>query len=352
MNASIILLMSLLLLAAGCGKKGQNGWGEMVVPVVAAPAQQQAVEETIEAVGTLAANERVEVKSEADGTVEAIHFEEGQQVEAGQVLAELDQAKLRAALAEAEANLKLAETTRQRYGALLQTQAVAQQEVDQTEATWAASHALVERLTAELKDAIIRAPFAGMAGARLFSVGQFVPRGTTMTTVSDQDPMKVEFRIPERFLGQLKPQQAVKVETDAYPDTPFRGEVYFIDPEVEVATRTLLLKAVVPNPQGRLRQGMFARVALVMKVNEQAVVIPETALLHQGDLTFVYVIDGEEHAQMRPVTVGVRLVNAVEIIEGLQPGEHVVLEGHQKLHPGAKVAPRPPDPSESAPHPA
>lgn len=335
-----IVVSGVLLCTAGCGKKSGGGWGEMVVPVVVAPAQQQAVQEVIEAVGTLAANERVDIKSETDGTIEAIRFAEGQPVEPGQVLVELEQTKLRAAWAEAVANLKMAESTRQRYVALLESRAVAQQEADQANATWAANQALVDRLTSELDDATIKASFGGIAGARLFSVGQFIARGTSITTLIDPDPMKLEFRIPERFLGQMKPQQAVNLETAAYPGTAFTGEVYFIDPQVDAATRTVLLKATVPNPQGQLRQGMFAKVQLVVQVKARAIVIPETALLHQGDLTFVYAIDGEQKAQRRPVKIGLRLANVVEVLEGLQEAEQVVVEGHQKLHPGAKVAPR------------
>lgn len=334
------VLICALVPAAGCGKKDGQGRGEMVVSVVAVPAQQQLVEETIEAVGTLAANESVDVRSETDGTVEAIHFDEGQQVDEGQVLVELDQTKLRAALAEAQANLQIAESTWQRYSTLLQTRAVAQQEADQAQATWIATQALVDRLTAELEDATITAPFAGVTGARLLSVGQFIPRGTSITTLIDSDPMKLEFRIPERLLGQIRPQQVVKLEAAAYPETPFTGEVYFVDPQIDPATRTVLLKAVVPNPQGQLRQGMFAHVELIVQVKEDAVVIPETALLHQGDLTFVYAIDSEQKAQMRPVKVGVRLADVVEVLEGVEAGEQVVAEGHQKLFPGVKVAPR------------
>lgn len=336
-----------LLLGAGCGKKGAGGgWGEMVVPVVVATAQEQAIEDIISAVGTLEANEHVDVRSEIDGTIASMEFEEGQRVTAGQVLVTFDQAKWRAALTEAQANLQMAESTRQRYAALLQTRAVSKQEVDQANATWAANQALVERLTAELEEATVTAPFAGIAGARLLSIGQFIPRGTTITILIDPDPMNVEFRLPERFLGQVRSGQLVKLDTAAYPDVPFTGDVYFIDPQVDDATRTVLIKATVPNPDGRLRRGMFANVALVAQVKKNAIVIPDIAVLHQGNLTFVYAIDAEQKAQRRTIRLGLRLPNQVEVVEGLQAGEQVVAEGHQKLHPGAKVAPRQPAPAE------
>lgn len=343
-----VVLMAAVVLVAGCGKK-QAGWGEMVVPVVAAQATQQPVEESIRAVGTLTGDEWVDVKSETDGTVQALHFDEGQYVDEGEVLVELDQSKLRAALAQAQADLNLAESTKERYAGLLQSQAVAQQEADQAQATWASTKALVDRLTAELDEATIKAPFAGITGARLLSVGQYIPRGTNITTLIDANPMKLEFRIPERFLGQIKVQQTVKLTTAAYPDAPFTGEVYFIDPQVDTATRSVLVKARVPNPDSQLRQGMFAEVELIVQVRKEAVVIPETAVLYQGDLTFVYAIDAEQKVQQRPIKVGVRLPSAVEVLEGLSLGEHVVAEGHQKLFPGAKVMPKPPEPPPGTP---
>jgi RND family efflux transporter MFP subunit len=347
----LLLLTSMLLVGSGCGKPGAGGgWGDRVVPVVAATAQEQPVEDTIAAVGTLEANESIEVKSEVDGTIASIEFEEGQRVVAGQVLVTFDQAKWRAALSEAQANLRMAETTKQRYAALLQTKAVSRQEVDQANAAWAANQALVERLTAELEEATITAPFDGLAGARLLSVGQFIPRGTAITTLIDPDPMKLAFTVPERLLGTVQTGQPVTLTVAAYPDTALLGAVYFIDPEVDPDTRTVLLKATVPNADGRLRQGMFAHAELVMGVHRRAVVIPETALLYQGDLVFVYAIDPEQTVRMQPVKIGRRLADAVEVREGLRAGDRVVTEGHQKLHPGAKVAPQPPAVA-SAPNP-
>jgi membrane fusion protein (multidrug efflux system) len=338
-----------LLLMAGCGKKdgpggAGGGRGGMAVPVVTARATRQVVEETIEATGTLTASEKVEIQSKADGVIEAILFQEGERVRAGQTLVKLDQAKRRADLTEAAAHLKMADATRQRYATLLSTGAVARQEADAAEADWAAHQARVERLTSELDDAMIRAPFAGITGARLLSLGQFIPKGTGITTLMDPDPMKVAFHVPERFLAQLTLQQAVKLKTAAHPQAAWVGEVYFIDPQVDAATRTVLLKATVPNPAGRLRPGMFAQVALVLQTRAQALVIPEIALLHQGKTTFVYAIGPEigteQKAEMRPVKVGLRMPDSLEILEGLREGESVVVEGHQKLHPGAKVIPR------------
>lgn len=338
------ICLIVLLLISGCDRKegpgGAGGRGGMVVPVVTVPATRQVVEETIEAIGTLAANEKVEIQSETDGVIAAILFREGEGVRAGQTLVKLDPAKRRADLAEAEAHLKMAEATRQRYAELLLKGIVAREEADRAETDRAAQQARVARLTSELDDAVIRAPFDGIAGARLASLGQFIQKGTRIATLMDTDPMKVEFRLPERFLGRLRVRQAVKLKTAADPQATWVGEVYFIDPQVDIATRTVLLKATVPNPDGRLQQGMLVRVHLVRETREGAIVIPEIALLYQGKTTFVYAIGPERKAEMRPVKVGLRMADSLEILEGLREGEAVVVEGHQKLKPGATVAPR------------
>ena len=148
--------------------------------------------------------------------------------------------------------------------------------------------------------------------------------------------MKVEFSVPERFLGQVAGGQAIEVQLAAYPGEQFHGTVYFIDPRVSLETRTVPVKAHLPNPDGRLRAGMFANLDLVLQVRKRAVVIPESALLLEGNQASVFVVtDGK--AQPRPVSPGVRLAGALEIREGLLAGEVVIIEGTQKLGPGSPV---------------
>lgn len=340
MNRTVVFLLLAALAVPGCGKK-QAGW-DMVVQVVSAEAAAKRVDETVGTVGTLMGNESVKILAETDGTVEAVLFEEGQFVKEGQTLVEIDRVKLEASYAEAKARFEMAEASWKRYESLLESGAVSRQEADQARAEWAGSKALADRLSSELGEATIKAPFDGIAGGRDWSVGQFIPRGTTVTTLVDPDPMKLEFRVSEKYLATLKTGLAVRVSVSAYPGEKFPGEVYFVDPQVEADTRTVLLKASIPNPDGKLRQGMFANVSLVVRTFEDAVVVPESAVLYQGDLAFVYAVDGESKAQMRPVKPGVRLAGEVHIAEGLAAGESVVAEGHQKIFPGAKVAPRKP----------
>ena len=335
-------LIGALLLLAGCGQADGGGQAEkaMVVPVVVYTSQRQPVEEAVSLVGTLEANETVEIKSELDGRITTIAFEEGQPVRAGQLLVQLDTDKLKASLAEAEANRRLADASRQRYEALAGTDAVSRQELDQAVATAEASRATAELLRAQLRDATLLAPFDGMVGERLVSPGQFVAKGALLTTVVSADPIKAAFRVPERHLSQLRKGQAVDLRVAAYPDELFRGTVIFLDPQVDEATRTALVKAAVSNPEGRLRSGMLATAQLTLRVREQALVIPETALLQQGDVVSVFIVGPDDVVQPRPVTAGLRIPGGIEITEGMTEGERVVVEGLQKLRPGAKVKTR------------
>ena len=328
---------ALTLAAAGCGKpKGAGGPGGMAVHVVGFRAVTQPVEERVAVIGTLAANESVDIKSELDGMVEEIGFEEGARVEAGAVLFRIDRSKQEASLAEAEANLKLAEATRGRYAALTESRAVSRQEADQAIASFESRQASVALMHAQLQDATMTAPFAGVMGVRLVSIGQYVAKGQLLTSVVETDPMKVECYVPERLIGRVAQGQAIEVRVAAYPDEGFRGMVYFVDPTIHAETRTVLVKARLPNPEGRLHAGMFANLDLILQVRERAVVIPESALLLEGERASVFIVDGGT-AQPRPVTPGLRLAGALEIQSGLSPGETVVIEGTQKLAPGVPV---------------
>ncbi len=320
----------------------------MAVPVIAEPASTQTVAHTLSLVGSLEANEVVEIKSEIDGAIEAIRFEEGQPVNKGQLLIQIDGSKLRAMLAQAQANLSLAETTRERYKGLIEAGGVSRQEFDEAMSKYESSRAAVALVQEQLRDASIEAPFDGIVGARQLSVGQFVTPGTALTWLIDPDPIKVEFRVPERYVGQVKADQLVEVRVDPFPDASFRGKVYFVDPQIDPGTRTALVKAIVPNPDGQLRRGMFASVALTVGQHDGAVVIAETAIVHNDQSTSVYVIENGQ-AQPRPVQLGARLPGHVEVVEGLAPGEMVVTEGIQKLRPGAQVAVHPPESDPTTP---
>ena len=323
----------------GCKKEAANTGERPPVQVVAIEARRQAVSESLSLVGTLMADETVEIKSETDGTVEQILFEEGQLVEKGQLLVKLDESKLTAALAEAEASFRLSQANFERAKHLATEKLISPQEFDQVAASFDVTQASLELKRRLLKDSRIYASFGGVVGARNISPGQVITRNTTLTWLVDLDPIKAEVNVPERFLGQLRIGQTIEFKVAAHADRQFKGTVYFISPNVDQNVRTALVKARISNDQLLLKPGMFANVDLTLRVRGDSVVIPEAALSQvlEGDRATIYLVDAAQIAQPRKVGLGVRLAGWVEIVDGLTGGETIVVEGVQKVTPGSKV---------------
>ena len=311
--------------------------GGFIINVVAAKAAVEFIEEKIALVGTLVANESVEIKSEIDGVVEDINCDEGRPVKAGDILFRIDENKLRHTLEEARSALNLAETTAKRYETLIKSRAVSQQEYDEINAGLASNRAKVQLMEEALKDATITAPFDGITGQRLVSAGQFVSKGASLSFLVSQNPVKAEFTVPERYSSRIKEEQKVEIQVTAYPDETFSGQVYFIDPQVNGVARTVLMKAKIPNRDGHLKPGMFANLNLIVSVKNNALVIPETAVMVKGDTTSVFIISEDNKASLNPVELGIRLAGRVEVTQGLREGDVVVVEGFQKLREGADV---------------
>jgi membrane fusion protein (multidrug efflux system) len=347
MSPRTVFHVIFLALFAGCGKPGGPGAGGppggFATQVVAVKAVREAVTEQLRVLGTVLANETVDLQAEVDGRVTAIHFEEGQRVEAGQLLLEMDSAEVEGRLAEAEANARLAQSKWDRARELLRNKTTSQQEADESKAQFDMANARVAQMSKQLRDMKVKAPFGGIIGSRQISPGQVISRmnpgrGAQMIArLSDIDPVKVEGNVPERYLAQAKVGAKFQISIAAFPGEKFEGELYFIDTQVDPINRTGLVKARVPNPDLRLKPGMFASVDLALRVKDDAVVIPEASLMPQGDTFAVIIVDDQMIAQMRPVKPGVRLAGRVEILDGVKEGETVVVEGWQKTRPGGKV---------------
>jgi membrane fusion protein (multidrug efflux system) len=339
----VVLISAVALLAAGCKRRpsvatgAAGGAGAMAIQVVAVEAKQQPVTESLSLVGSIAANEAVEIKSEAEGVIQEILFNEGQRVEKGQLLIRLDETKLAATLAEAESNFKLSRANFERAQQLFKDKLVSQQEYDKEAATFDLNQATLELKKRDLKDARIHAPFSGIVSSRSVSPGQVISKNTTLTWLVDLDTVKVEVNVPERFLPQLQVGRPLEFTVAAFPKEKFRGEVYFVSPQINENLRTALVKARIANREGKLRGGMFASLDLTLQVRDSAIVIPEPAIMSNGDNFSVFVVDEKGTANMRPIQVGIRLAGKVEVIKGLNAGEKVVVEGIQKLRPGAPV---------------
>jgi membrane fusion protein (multidrug efflux system) len=325
---SLIAIAGVFLNA--CKRSAADVAGGFRVPVETVAARWERVEDKISAVGTFEPNEMVEVKSEVAGRVASISFEEGAKVAEGDVLFVLDDAKWRAERDAAEARFKKARNNLERSRRLLEEKTISPQEFDDVEAEFKAANAELALTEKRLADATIRSPLNGYASWRRVSPGKYVEVGETLVTVVENDPMKIDFAVPERYLPQLRLGQNVNVRVAASGNQIFAGTVYFIDPIVDPSTRTVKIRAQIPNPDGELRAGQYANVELIVATRENAVVVPEHAIVPQIDKLTVFVVrDGVAHR--REVRLGTRLPGKVEISEGVAAGEEVVVAGQQKL---------------------
>jgi membrane fusion protein (multidrug efflux system) len=281
------------------------------------------------------ANEAVEITSKSSNIVTAVRFRDGQTVQRGQVLVELDSAQARADVAVASAALTESTSQLQRSRELLATQALSRSQFEQLEATQRANEARLAAARARLEDTFIRAPFAGRVGLRRISVGSLVNPGTVITTLDDTSVVKIDFAVPENDLASLRDGLAIEAVSAAYPDRRFAGRVLSVDSRIDPTTRAVTVRAAVPNADGALRPGMFVNVVLT-RDRREAIVIPEEALVPEQDRQFVFVVvDGV--ASKREVRIGARRPGRVEIASGLELGERVVVEGTVKVRDGGPV---------------
>ncbi len=311
---------------------GGAGAGPDSVAVVTAPVVEMPLAVEVEALGTARSNEAVEITAKAANTVIAARFEEGQLVRRGDLLVELDGAQARADLAAAEAALAESRSAYARSQDLFAQQALSQAQLEQIEATLLANEARVAASRSRLADTLIRAPFDGRMGLRRVSVGALVNPGAVISTLDDTGTMKVDFDVPEIFLSVLRSGLAVAAKSAAYPDASFDGSVESVDSRVDPVTRTIKVRARLPNPDGQLRPGMFLTVR-VSRDPLPGLVIPEQALVPERGKIYVFVLAGGRIAR-REVTIGRRTPGEVEITQGVTAGERVVTEGTQKVRDG------------------
>jgi membrane fusion protein (multidrug efflux system) len=295
------------------------------------------------AVGSLRSNESVVVATEITGRIEKVGFREGETGPLGQLLFQLDSSVLQAELDRAEASRALSEENYKRAEALLNEHSISELERDEAYAQWQLDEASSRLARAQLNKTIIKAPFAGTLGLRQVSVGDYVQPGMALVNLEDTSQLKVDFRVPEKFAAQVQNGQQFQLTTDAYPGQPFPGVIYAINPLVEEASRSLVVRGRLDNRDGRLRPGQFAKITLTLGTKSDALFIPEQALVPQPTTQLVFkVVDGA--AQMVPVQTGQRRKGWVEITSGLAVGDVVVTGGHQKIGPGSPVKPLPADP--------
>jgi membrane fusion protein (multidrug efflux system) len=289
-----------------------------------------------EALGNTRANEAVDIRPEITAAVIAIEFEEGQRVEKGDVLVRLENSEPLADLAAAKAALVDSESQYRRSNELFKTRVVSQSELEQLEARRDADAAAVNAAEARLRQTVIRAPFAGELGLRRISAGSIVNPSTVITTLDDTSLMKLDFDVPEVFISRLQKGLTISARSAAWPEREFNGRVTTIDTRVDPVSRTVKVRAVLPNDERMLRPGMFLTVTL-LKADIEALVVPEQAIVPERSKQFIFVVDPDGMVDQREVKTGRRRPGEVEIISGVEAGERVITEGTQKARPGSAV---------------
>ena len=313
---------------------GRGGGGPVPVEVMAA--RTGTVEQAVRAVGTTLARESVDVVAEVPGRIRSINFEEGERVEAGDVLFELDNRREQAEVRELQAQVQDARVRYRRTRALFEDNSVSEAQVDEDRAALETAEARLSAAETRLDERYIRAPFDGVTGLRDVSTGAYVNAGTPLTTLDDVSSLRLEFSVPERFLGGLRSGLGVTAASVGFEGSDFAGEVRRIGTRVDPVSRSVRVQSELDNESGLLRPGMFMTVRLVLERDEHAVMVPEESLLPQGERTFAYRINGDT-AERVEVRTGQRRDGLVEIRAGIDAGDLVVVAGLQRLRDGATV---------------
>ena len=300
----------------------------------------------LSAVGSLKASNGVEVNSEVNGQISALNFESGQDVKQGDLLVQLNDDVDQQALLRDEATLRFNKIDYTRKQTLLKENAVAKSAVDAAKAAYLQAMAAVASDNVLIAQKKIKAPFAGRLGIRQVNIGQYITTGTAIVSLQALNPLYVDFSLPEQDLPLLKTDQAVTVSVDAYPNQLFEGKLSAINSAVDVNTRSIAVRATIPNEKEILYPGLFAKVRVILPQQENVLTLPQTAVTYSlyGDSVYVVETKGQDKkgkpiliAVQKYVRVGDRRDDVVSIIEGVKAGETVVTSGQVKLHPNARV---------------
>ncbi len=363
MNNKVAVLVAVSLVAVGVGgywlgqQRGSGGQGKPPGPTAAAPGPasggpgagapqavtveaarvvRAALPQVITAVGSLRSDESVTLRPEVAGRIATIGFAEGQRVQKGALLVRLDPTVNEAEVKQARANMTLAKSKYDRAVDLAKSNFISGQARDEAESNMKVADAALAVAEAKLAKMEIKAPFSGIIGLRQVSVGDYVKEGADLVNLEAVDPLKVDFRVPEIYLRQVRAGQALEIALDAIPGRTYAGRVFAINPLVDAAGRAIVIRAQVSNPDTSLRPGMFARVRLITEERRDALVVPEQALVPFGSEQFVFrVVDGK--AQRARVEIGQRGDGKVEIRQGVGPEDVIVVAGQLKLRDGVPV---------------
>lgn len=355
LRAGLALVSLSLGLGSACGGGIAGGEGSERPPIAVETAVVGAedVDVIVEAVGSLEADQRIEVKARRSGRIAALPVAEGNSVSKGTALVRLDDRDLvarvdqaRAALAEAGVRAAAARRSFDRSAALRKKGIASEQDHDDTESEYERAAAALEVARAnlafaeaELAETVVEAPFAGTFGRLLVDPGAYVREGESLGLLIDDDPLEVVFSLPERYIARLRKGLPVTAGVSSLPERPFPGEISFIAPAVDAESRTVTVKAKIPNPDRVLRPGQYGTVRVRLERHPNAPVVPEEAIVPTAERLIVFVVE-DGNASARTVRTGVRLPGRVELLGGVAPGETIVVTGHEKLREGEPSAVR------------
>ena len=328
----LIVLLSLIL-------STQLAAADTATKVIVSQVEDQTFKDQVEALGTLRANESVELMSTVTERVKAVHFDDAQRIKKGTLLLEMEIEEELAALEEQNAILAEAKKRVKRFTPLIAKGAVSETNLDNAKLEVATANARINAIKSHIDERRIVAPFDGLIGLRNISVGAMLGSGTTIATIHDDSVMKLDFSLPSLFLSSLKPGIKIKAKTDAFPKKVFYGEVSHLDNQVDPVTRTISVRALIDNADHSLKTGLLMQVTLEINVR-QALMIPEEALIPNGDKNFVLAVIEKEKiktVEKRLVKTGVREPGKVEVLSGLLADDLVVTHGTMKAKPGKPI---------------
>lgn len=337
--ANLALSLALATLA-GCGESSstQNrpgGAASTAISVEVLVVQPTLLENKINTTGTLLANEEVELRSEISGRITDVLFEEGRRVAKGSLLLKINDSELKAQLKRKESEEKLAASDEQRKKSLFEAHAISQEEYDKSLNALRIVQADMEVTKSQIAKTEIRAPFNGVIGLRHVSEGGYVSPNTPAATMQEIDPMKVEFSVPEKYAHQLRDGLEIEVQLGEAREQR-KGVIYAVESKIDPGTRTIRARARIPNSDGRLIPGSFARIEIILEEIPNAVVVPTSAIIPELNGAKVFVCrDGV--AKSVVVTTGLRTERNIQVIDGLAPNDTLIVTGLLQLTEGRKV---------------
>lgn len=331
----LVLIVPKWISSAAEGYSGGRPGGRPAPAVRTLTVEPENLRERLVLNATLIAEDRVQLRSEISGRVTGIHFEEGALAEAGDLLVKIRDDDLQAQRKGKMLQIELAEIQLRRQQRLLDNESTTQEAFDEARIRLRTLEAELELIDAQIAKTEIRAPFTGQVGLRQISLGTLLDPSMVLTSIQDIRTLKVDVAVPERHLSRVREGMHLDLRIDGV-DTPYRGEVTAIDPQINVSTRTLTLRAKVDNSGNELRPGGFATIELVLSEVSDALLVPATAIIPDLERTTVFVLE-DDRAVVREIQTGLRTRQRVQVTEGLQPGDEVIVAGIQDLRDGIAV---------------